>query len=168
MVRPQGIRNQPPAPSGKLSPGRKHFNRKHAQGRQDCCPCAYFRSAVPFIRGILTPVTEVTGMGMTGYRGAAPSALPPGELAREARLRGFSPLRRGTPPATAWLSPLINAGGKNGAKRPRLPLWGSWHGTAVTEEAIPADAAGNSPCHCVALPPHKCGGQGLSFRCTLH
>ena len=25
----------------------------------------------------------------------------------------------------------------------------------------------NSPCHCVALPPHKCGGQGLSFRCTF-
>ena len=48
-----------------------------------------------------------------------------------------------------------------------LPLWGSWHGAAVTEEAIPADAAGNSPCRCVALPLHKCGGQGLSFRCTF-
>ena len=70
----------------------------------------------------------------------------------------LSPLRRGTPPATAWPSPLINAGGKNGAKRPRLPLWGSWHGAAVTEEAFPA-AAGDSPCHCVALPPHKCGGK---------
>ena len=42
--------------------------------------------------------------------------------------------------------------------RPWLPLWGSWHGEAVTEEAFPA-AAGGSPCHCVALPPHKCGGQ---------
>ena len=46
----------------------------------------------------------------------------------------------------------------NGAKRPRLSLWGSWHGEAVTEEAFPA-AAEDSPCHCVALPPHKCGGQ---------
>ena len=46
----------------------------------------------------------------------------------------------------------------NGAKRPRLPLWGSWHGAAVTEEAFPA-AAGDSPCRFVALPPHKCGGQ---------
>ena len=36
------------------------------------------------------------------------------------------------------------AGGKNGAKRPRLPLRGSWHGEAATEEAFPA-AAGDSP-----------------------
>ena len=57
--------------------------------------------------------------------------------------------------------------GKNGAKRPRLPLRGSWHGEAVTERAVPA-AAEDSPCHFVALPPHKCGGQGLSFRCTFH
>ena len=68
------------------------------------------------------------------------------------------PAAREPPPATAWLSPLINAGGRNGGKRPRLPLWGSWHGEAVTEEVIPA-AAGNSPRHFVALPPHKCGGQ---------
>ena len=54
-----------------------------------------------------------------------------------------------------------------GAQPPWLPLRGSWHGEAVTEEAFPA-AAGDSPCHCVALPPHKCGGQGLSFRCTFH
>ena len=39
-----------------------------------------------------------------------------------------------------------------------LPLWGSWHGAAVTEEAFPL-RRGDSPCHCVALPPHKCGGQ---------
>ena len=70
-------------------------------------------------------------------------------------------IRRGTPPATAWPSPLINAGGRNGAKRPRLPLRGSWHGEAVTEEAFPA--ARDSPCHFVALPPHKCGGQGGRF-----
>ena len=38
---------------------------------------------------------------------------------------------------------------------PWLPLWGSWHGAAVTEEAFPAAAAEDTPCHCVALPPHK-------------
>ena len=38
---------------------------------------------------------------------------------------------------------------------------------AVTERAVPA-ATEDSPCHCVALPPHKCGGQGLSFRGTFH
>ena len=43
-------------------------------------------------------------------------------------------------PAAARPSPLINAGGRNGAQRPRLPLWGSWHGAAVTEEAFPAAA----------------------------
>ena len=53
------------------------------------------------------------------------------------------PAARGTPPATAWPSPLINAGGKNGAQLPWLSLWESWHGEAVTER-VPA-AAGNSP-----------------------
>ena len=52
------------------------------------------------------------------------------------------------------------------AKRPRLPLWGSWHGEAVTEEAFPA-ATGNSPCHCVALPPHKCGGKACRSAVSL-
>ena len=40
-------------------------------------------------------------------------------------------------------------------------------GTRSVTERVPA-AAGNSPRHCVALPPHKCGGQGLSFCCTSH
>ena len=68
----------------------------------------------------------------------------------------------GTPPATVWPSPLINAGGRNGAQLPWLPLWESWHGEAVTERAVPA-AAEDSPCHCAASPPHKCGGQGGRF-----
>ena len=50
--------------------------------------------------------------------------------------------------------------------RPGCPQ-ATWHGEAVTEEAFPA-AAEDSPRHCVALPPHKCGGQGLSFRDTFH
>ena len=50
--------------------------------------------------------------------------------------------------------------------RPRLPLWESWHGAAVTEEAFPA-AAKDSPCHCVALPPHKCGGKNGAKRPRL-
>ena len=62
--------------------------------------------------------------------------------------------------------PLINAGGKNGAQPPWLSPWESWHGEAVTERAVPA-AAGDSPCRFAALPPHKCGGQGLSLRCTF-
>ena len=41
---------------------------------------------------------------------------------------------------------------------PWLSPWESQHGEAVTERAVPA-AAEDSPCHCVALPPHKCGGQ---------
>ena len=89
-------------------------------------------------------------------------------LGRNAATEEAFPAVQGTPPATAWPSPLINAGGRNGAKRPRLPLWESWHGEAVTEEAFPAAAAWDSPCHCVALPPHKCGGLGLSFRRTFH
>ena len=68
------------------------------------------------------------------------------------------PAAAGDSPCHFVALPLINAGGRNGAKHPRLPLWGSWHGEAVTEEAFPA-AAGDSPCHFVALPPHKCGGQ---------
>ena len=145
------------------------------------------RAPSPNMQSFRAPITghsharKENRLGMTGYRSAAPLALPPGELARAARLRGLSrcggglplplrgpppssmrgagtersslgsplgragvrsvterafPLRRGTPPATAWPSPLINAGGKNGAKRPRLPLWGSWHGEAVTEERL--------------------------------
>ena len=50
--------------------------------------------------------------------------------------------RGGTPPATSWPSPLINAGGRNGAQLPWLALWESWHGEAVTERAVPAAAEG--------------------------
>ena len=45
-----------------------------------------------------------------------------------------------------------------GAQPPWLSPWESWHGEAVTERAVPA-AAGDSPCHFVALPPHKWGGK---------
>ena len=41
-------------------------------------------------------------------------------------------------------------------------------GTRSVTERVPAAAVEDSPCHCVALPPHKCGGQGLSFCCTSH
>ena len=52
-----------------------------------------------------------------------------------------------------------------GAKRPRLSLWESWHGEAVTEEAFPA-AAGNSPCHCAA-PLINAGGKNGAKRPRL-
>ena len=81
-----------------------------------------------------------------GRAGAQRPRLPLwGSWHGEAVTEEAFPAVRGTPPATAWPSPLINAGGKNGAQHPWLSLWESWHGEAVTERAVPAAAGGGTP-----------------------